>query len=368
MDLESVIKSLRNEVVFTVALILAIGTSFIAIPSSNYIDFKVLMSLFNLMLMVKAFEELKIMDKLAVKILSRYKSSRSVSLILVSLTFVSSMFVTNDVALITFVPLALIIGKKAKINIMDTIIFQTLAANIGSSLTPMGNPQNLFLFSYYNLHAGEFFKVTAPFVLIGGLWLFIINFKIDNITLDFNLNNIEVEDRKKGIIYGIMFVIIIMSIFNFIDYKMVTIITIIIVFIFNKELIVKIDYFLLATFIGFFIFIGNVSDSEVVHTFMKYFLESEEKTYFTALSVSQVVSNVPAAILLAGFTDNWREALLGVNIGGMGTLIASLASVISYKLYVTDFPNKYKEYLLKFSIYNFISLIIFAGINYFIFF
>lgn len=368
INLISIIKSLKNEVVFTAALILAIGTSFIAIPRLDYIDFKVLMSLFNLMLMVKAFEELKIMDKLATKILSRYKNSRTISLVLIFLTFVSSMFVTNDVALLTFVPLSLIIGRKAKINIVDTIIFQTLAANIGSSLTPMGNPQNLFLFSYYKLTAVDFFRVTTPFVLIGGLWLFIINLKISSTVLDFKLNNIEIKDRKKGVMYGILFTIIIMSIFNLIDYRIVSVITIATVFIFDRELILKIDYFLLATFIGFFIFIGNVSNSESIHTFMNYFLESKEKTYFTALSLSQVVSNVPCAILLAGFTDNWREALLGVNIGGMGTLIASLASVISYKLYVSDHPGKVREFLLKFSAYNFISLIIFVGVNYLMFF
>ncbi|QGU94038.1 anion transporter [Clostridium bovifaecis] len=368
ISLENVINSLKNEVVFIGALILAVGTSFIAIPKVEYIDFKVLFSLFNLMLMVKAFEELKIMDKLAIEILSRYKNSRIVSFILISLTFISSMFITNDVALITFVPLSLIIGKKAGIDIIDTIIFETLAANIGSSLTPMGNPQNLFLFSYYKLYAGEFFKVTTPLVIIGGIWLFIINLKTKNIPLDFQLNSVQVKDKGKAIIYGVLFTIIIMSIFNFIDYKLVSVITIILVFILDKELIVKVDYFLLATFIGFFIFIGNVSNSEAVHLFMKHILQSREKTYFTAISLSQVVSNVPCAILLSGFTENWREILLGVNIGGMGTLIASLASVIAYKLYVSDYPDRSREYLIKFSIHNFISLGIFIIINYFIIF
>lgn len=368
ISLENIIRNLKNEVVFIGALILAIGTSFIAIPRLGYIDFKVLFSLFNLMLMVKAFEELKIMDKLAIEILSRYKNSRIVSFILISLTFISAMFVTNDVALITFVPLSLIIGKKAKIDVIDTIVFQTLAANIGSSLTPMGNPQNLFLFSYYKLHAGEFFKVTAPLVIIGGIWLFIINLKTKNIHLNFQLNSVKIEDKRKAIIYGVLFITIVMSIFNFIDYKLVSAVTIILVFIFDKELIMKVDYFLLATFIGFFIFIGNISNSEAIHLFMKHVLQSQEKTYFTAISLSQVVSNVPCAILLSGFTKNWREILLGVNIGGMGTLIASLASVIAYKLYVGDYPSRSKEYLIKFSTYNFISLGIFIMINYFILF
>ncbi|MFU0825473.1 SLC13 family permease [Clostridium sp.] len=252
--MESIINTLKNEVVFTGALILAIGTSFISIPRLDYIDFKVLFSLFNLMLIVKAFEELKIMDKLAVEILSKYKNSRMVSLILISLTFISSMFVTNDVALITFVPLTLIIGKKTKIEVIDIIIFQTLAANIGSSLTPMGNPQNLFLFSYYKLKAGAFFKITAPLVAIGAIWLFLINLRNKNISLDFQLNHIPIKDKKRAVIYGVLFFIIIMSVFNVIDYKLVSALTIIVVFFLDRELIMKVDYFLLITFIGFFLF------------------------------------------------------------------------------------------------------------------
>jgi Na+/H+ antiporter NhaD/arsenite permease-like protein len=365
-NVESIINTLKNEVVFTGALILAIGTSFISIPRLDYIDFKVLFSLFNLMLMVKAFEKLKIMDKLAVEILSKYKNSRMVSLILISLTFISSMFVTNDVALITFVPLTLIIGKKTKIEVIDIIIFQTLAANIGSSLTPMGNPQNLFLFSYYKLKAGAFFKITAPLVAIGAIWLFLINLRNKNISLDFQLNHIPIKDKKRAVIYGVLFFIIIMSVFNVIDYKLVSALTIIVVFFLDRELIMKVDYFLLFTFIGFFLFIGNVSNSTGIHSVMKYILGSEKKSYFAAILLSQVISNVPCAVLLAGFTENWREILLGVNIGGVGTLIASLASVISYKLYVADFPEKSKGYLKKFTIYNLISLVVFIIINYII--
>lgn len=365
-SVESIIKTLKNEVVFTGALILAIGTSFISIPKLDYIDFKVLFSLFNLMLIVKAFEELKIMDKLAVEILSKYKNSRMVSLILISLTFISSMFVTNDVALITFVPLTLVIGKKTKIEVIDIIIFQTLAANIGSSLTPMGNPQNLFLFSYYKLKAGAFFKITAPLVAIGAIWLFLINLRTKNISLDFELNPIPIKDKKRAVIYGVLFFIIIMSVFNVIDYKLVSALTIIVVFFLDRELIMKVDYFLLFTFIGFFLFIGNVSNSTGIHSVMKYILGSEKKSYFAAILLSQVISNVPCAVLLAGFTENWREILLGVNIGGMGTLIASLASVISYKLYIADFPEKSKEYLKKFTIYNLISLVVFIILNYII--
>lgn len=368
INLENIINTLKDEVVFTIAIVLAVITSFIAIPKIEYIDFKVLFSLFNLMLIVKAFEKLKVLDKLAVRILAKFNNAREITFILIFLTFLSSMVVTNDVALITFVPLTLIIGKKVNINIVDTIIFQTLGANIGSSLTPMGNPQNLFLFSHYGLKALEFFKITAPLVVLGGIWLYILNLKTEKAPLDFELDRVEIEDKKKAYIYGILFIIIVMSVFNIVDYKIVTGVTIIIFSILDKELIGQVDYFLLATFAGFFIFIGNVSNSEAIKGFMNYFLNSPRKTYFTAISLSQVVSNVPCSILLAGFTDNWREILLGVDIGGMGTLVASLASLISYKLYIGDNVDNSREYLLKFSAYNFISLSIFIIVNYLIFF
>lgn len=368
INLGKAIEKLKGEMVFTISVILAIVTSFISMPKLEYIDFKVLLSLFNLMVMVKAFEELKIMDKLAVKILNRYENARKVSLVLIGITFFSSMLITNDVALITFVPLALIIGNRAKFNVMNTVIFQTLAANIGSSLTPMGNPQNLFLFSFYSLKPLDFFKVTIPFVIMGGIWLIILNLKVKNGILEFALEDIDIQDKKKSAIYGVLFLLIILSVFSIIDYKAIFVATLTIVLILDRNLLSKVDYFLLITFVCFFIFIGNLSNMDLIRSYLVSFLDNKAKTYVAALGLSQAISNVPCAILLSSFTDNWRELLLGVNIGGMGTLIASLASVISYKLYCDySTTDGTKEYLIKFTAYNVISLILIGVVNYIVF-
>lgn len=179
-----IFKIFRRDIVFTISLVLALLSCFLYAPKLQYIDFKVLASLFNLMIVVKAFETLKLLDKFAVSILNKCGNSRRISFVLIMLCFFSSMLITNDVALLTFVPLALIIGKKSDIPMAKTIIFQTLAANIGSSLTPMGNPQNLFIFSHYGLTAAQFFSTVILFVVSGGVWLYLLNKRINNIFTD----------------------------------------------------------------------------------------------------------------------------------------------------------------------------------------
>lgn len=350
-------KKLKTEIVFLVSLILAITTSLISPPKIEYIDMSVLVSLFCLMAVIAGLEKLKILDLIAVNILKKYKRARGVSIALIFITFAASMFITNDVALITFVPIAIIIGKKAEFDPLRIIILQTLAANIGSALTPMGNPQNLFIYNYFNIGALDFFKTTGIFVVLGLLWLIVLNNRIPKAELKFDLDYTFSEDRKTVLIYMLLFILIIASIFRVIDFKITFVITLIVIYIMDREVLRHIDYFLLATFVCFFIAIGNLSNSDLINRYMGVLLGSKYKAYFVSVAMSQFISNVPAAILLSGFTDLWKSVLLGVNIGGMGTLIASLASVISYKFYVKNYDGQ--GYLLKFHKYNFISLVVF---------
>jgi Na+/H+ antiporter NhaD/arsenite permease-like protein len=327
---------LWEEKIFAISLILAVATSLISTPKLNYIDFKVILCLFNLVVVGCAFEELKIMDRAAVQIVNQCNNLRLVSFVMLSLTFFSSMLLTNDVALLTFVPLTLIISKKVNINPMNIVIFQTLAANIGSSLTPMGNPQNLFLFTHYGITAAQFFKVMIPFVMLGALWILALNLRVTQKNLNIVLNPVPIKSKNQAVLFGILFIVIIFSIFNLVNYVFAFILTMTIVLFINKNLLKEVDFFLLATFACFFIFIGNISHIELVNKYLSYLLNSRNRTFFTSIILSQFVSNVPASILVANFTSSWKEVILGVNIGGMGTLIASLASVISYKLYVNE--------------------------------
>ena len=350
----SFIEFLKKECVLVIAVTLAILSSFISIPKLSYIDFKVLILLFNLMVVVAAFKELKVLDSIAIGLLKKCNTYTSISLALVFITFISSMIVTNDVALITFVPLSIVIARKANINVLKIVVFQTLAANLGSSFTPMGNPQNLFIYSFYNLSPIDFFKITLPIVILAVLFLVLLVFKDKKMNLSLDLEDVN--------LFGGLFLIILLSVFHVIDYKVTFLITIVMVLILNKKLFSQVDYSLLITFIGFFIFVGNISTMDVVKNFMEGILNSPKSTFLASVLSSQVISNVPATMLLSGFTDHFKELLLGVNIGGMGTLIASLASVISYKIYASEFGND--NYMKFFTFYNILGLVIFVPIAY----
>lgn len=358
----SFIEFLKKECVLVIAVTLAILSSFISIPKLSYIDFKVLILLFNLMVVVAAFKELKVLDSIAIGLLKKCNTYTSISLALVFITFISSMIVTNDVALITFVPLSIVIARKANINVLKIVIFQTLAANLGSSFTPMGNPQNLFIYSFYNLSPIDFFKITLPIVILAVLFLVLLVFKDKKMNLSLDLEDVKIDNKRDVYLFGGLFLIILLSVFHVIDYKVTFLITIVMVLILNKKLFSQVDYSLLITFIGFFIFVGNISTMDVVKNFMEGILNSPKSTFLASVLSSQVISNVPATMLLSGFTDHFKELLLGVNIGGMGTLIASLASVISYKIYASEFRND--NYMKSFTFYNILGLIIFVPIAY----
>ena len=356
----------KKDFVFTLSFILALASCFVYTPKASYIDFKVLISLFNLMIIVKAFEELHLLDKAAIIILNKCSTSKSVSFILIFLCFFSSMLITNDVALLTFVPLTLIISKHSGIPMMRTVIFQTLAANIGSSLTPMGNPQNLYIFSYYNLTSMQFFATIILLILAGGAWLILLNIKQNSTSLELIFPSLKIRNKTQSALWILLFFIVILSIFNVISFKAAFVITLLATLYLNKRLLIKIDYLLLVTFICFFIFIGNISNINAVNSFISGYLKDTPSTYLGSVLLSQFISNVPCAILLSKFTTHWKALLLGVNVGGMGTIIASLASVISYKLFIKENPGESRRYLFKFSVYNVLSLGVFVVVGYFI--
>lgn len=356
----------KKDMVFSFALLLAIVSCFFASPKIEYLNFPVLVSLFNLMIVVKAFEEQRLLDKFAVSIINRCTDSRKVSLVMILLSFFSSMVITNDIALLTLVPLTLIISRKTGMNVLATVILQTLAANIGSSLTPMGNPQNLYIVSYYHLSAAQFFPPLILFTVSGLIWLTLLNNHTPRYDLDIALQPIAIRDRNKIFIWVLLFALVILSVFGLIQYGLVLLLIIFSTSILNKKLFLKVDYLLLLTFVCFFVFIGNISSIPEVSNFMARTIHGTQSTYFGAILLSQAVSNVPSSIFLSKFTSSWRELLLGVNIGGMGTIIASLASVISYKLYTKERPESSREYLLAFTGYNLASLAVFTFINYFL--
>ncbi|MCR5481288.1 MAG: anion permease [Clostridia bacterium] len=334
----------------------AVISMFLVPPSAEYltyVDFRVIALLFCMMAVTSGLREIGTFEVLSRYFLKKGKDVRRISIILVLLCFFIAMAVTNDVALLTMVPFSLAVldfaGEK---RIIFVIVMETIAANLGSMLTPVGNPQNLYLFSYFGIDAVEFMKITFP---ITGISLIIIVSVISlvkgrKVDISFK-DEVRITDKRRFAVYMLMFVLCIITVFGVIDYRINFAIAIAGIFVTDRKIFAKIDYELLVTFICFFIFVGNVSSIERVGVILAKVLEGHVLLFGAALS--QIISNVPAAVMLSPFTNDAEELILGVDIGGLGTLVASLASLISYKFYAGRKEAKKGLYLASFSVANF---------------
>ena len=383
--MNKIISFIKREPVLFAAITLAVLSVIIVRPSLQIciqaIDFRTLAILFSLMIVIKAFQSQNFLDYIAVRLLRLCKTQRSLYFLLTYIVFFSSMFVTNDVALLTFVPISLLIFSRIEFPSLKLIVLETLAANLGSCITPMGNPQNLYLFSYYNSSALEFFALTAkiavPSLFILAIMILFITKKpagssrssqqISGNILQNQITFVKVDFRT--FFYLADFIICLLTVFHVVNYISMLIFTIAAMLICNFRLFKSVDYSLLLTFIGFFIFTKTLSTVQQFSDFINAMLSSPLKTYITGIAASQIISNVPAALLLSGFTQNGAMLLLGVNVGGLGTLIASMASVISFKLY-NNSPEAQtpagKKYFAVFTLYNLVLLVILGLIVFFL--
>lgn len=359
---------IKKELVFIISAMCAILTMFIVPPNEayiEYIDFRVLCLLFCLMAVVAGFKSVGAFKWLTYKLLSKIKNGKVLSTVLVMLPFFCSMLVTNDVALIVFIPftIALLIQLRFSKSIIPVIVMQTVAANLGSMATPVGNPQNLFLYSAFNLSVAEFFSAVLPltavsFVMVLSISIGIIPGKLP----EFSHKKENIESIKILIIYALLFVLCLLTVFRVVPYILTTIIVAFALFLFNRNLFKEIDYMLFLTFVCFFIISGNLGNIEAVRSFLSELLQ--KSTRLTSVGASQVISNVPAAVLLSGFTDDWKSLLQGVNIGGLGTPVASLASLITLKLYLKNENANVLKFLGWFTAVNVLGLIILCAFTY----
>ena len=358
----NIIHFFEKETVLCISGVAAIITMFIIPPSSEYIaylDFRVIALLFCLMTVIAGLTELGIFVTLSEKLLKKVVGLRTLSLALVMLCFFTSMLITNDVALITFVPFSIIVLSTAGQSkyIIRIVVLQTIAANLGSMLTPLGNPQNLYLYSYYNISMIEFLKITFPYVAVAFVLLCITALFIKKEPLRFEIpEEVPVGKNKTNLIilYSILFLVCLACVLRFLDYRITLIVIAIVILIFDRKVIRKVDYSLLFTFVFFFIFVGNLGNMTVVNEVLGALLKNKELP--VAIVTSQVISNVPAAVLLSGFTADYKALILGANIGGLGTLVASLASLISYKLYCKTEDANPRKFLGVFTGYNLLFL------------
>ena len=329
---------IQKETVLFIAALCAAATMFLVPPSVeylHYIDFRVLCLLLCLMAVVAGFKSVGAFQWLTYQLLRKIKSGRILGVTLVMLPFFSSMLVTNDVALLIFIPFTLALLAQLGMNkaMIPMAVLQTVAANLGSMATPVGNPQNLFLYAAFNLSAGEFFSVTLPLTAVSLVCLIAASYPVLPKALQQQeLEKADISSVKQLMIYVALFVLCLLTVFRVVSYIATTVIIVALLAVLNRKLLKEIDYMLLLTFVCFFIVSENLGKVDAICAFLQNLLG--RSTLLTAVGASQVISNVPAAVLLSGFTDQWRELLAGVNIGGLGTPIASLASLITLKLYM----------------------------------
>lgn len=355
------LKFIKRNPVLSIAFAMAVLTCFFVPIDREYVgyfDFRTLTCLFCVLAVVCALKNINFFYILAEKIVKIFKNVRSCVLALVYITFIGSMLIANDMALLTFLPLGyFVLGSTQKQKYMAvTFILQNIAANLGGMLTPFGNPQNLYLYSKFNIDNIEFVKIMTPTFIVSIIMITaccIIFIKPEPMSL---LGSQVYLDKKRTLIYLLLFALSIVIVFRGIPYFAGLIIIPSVLFFLDRKALWRVDYGLLLTFVFFFIFAGNMARIDIVRDLISQLL-NKNTLLFSTLSC-QVISNVPSAILLSQFTGDYASLLVGVNIGGTGTIIASLASLITFREYKKHNPNKVGYYIGLFSLFNFSFLII----------
>lgn len=361
----------KKEMVLCIAFVLAAVSMFFVTPSAeyiDYIDFRVIVLLFCLMTVVSGLYRCGLFNVVAKKMFSGEKRFWVVSLYLVALPFFFSMFVTNDVSLIAFVPFAILvldsIGKHDKLIFI--IVLQTLAANLGSMLTPFGNPQNLFLYFKFNLSFSQFISIIFPYALLSMFLLFVTTLFLskEKVSLTLPSTQSEITDKKSLVLFLIMFVLCILSVLRVLDFRILLGIVLVALLVFSRASFKTVDYCLLFTFVCFFVFSGNLAKIPQVENIIENL--TQQSTLLSSVLFSQVISNVPAAVLLSNFTTDYSSLIIGTNIGGLGTIVASLASLISFKFYANTPKAKSGKFLLIFTVANIVMLALMIGLSFII--
>ena len=321
----------RNETIFCISLVLAIVSCFFVLPSIdylNYINWETIILLFVIMVFVEILKNLSVFEIFVRKLLNKVKNTRGLVLFLVFTCFFSSIFITNDVSLIIFVPFTLLALKK--VDRLDLIIFavslETIAANVGCMVLPIGAPHNIVMYTVSHIPFESFFLLLLPYIIVSVIFLIILSFFIprDDVSLP-KMSDIEIERKD-----------------------------------FIKRVFLGVDYFLLLTFIALFILIGNLQNIPFFSSLFSQWIIGNEVIW--GVLASQVISNVPAAILLSGFSTNYEAIIVGINIGGLGTLIASMANLISYKILAREFNDFKIRYFIVFTVLNIVLLIILLAV------
>lgn len=364
-----ILKNLRKNIDLTLALIFAVVTGIFAPPAPfevlERLNLPLLLLLIFLMCIVAGLRLSGFFSVIFEKFFHGNIKSGTLSRFFIFSCYFASMLITNDVALIVFVPLAIATFTELKRIrlIAPTVIFQTIAANMGSMLTPIGNPQNLFIYSHYHLSLVEFLSITAPVVAISGSLIYIASRFIPNFSVRLLKPKAKRLPKKKIIFLLFLFLLCVLNVLHIVNIWLLTIIILPLIYFIDRKLFLYADYKLIFLFAALFIGVGNLSH---IDFFQNIPQNLSGREFIISLLLSQIVSNVPATVLLAEFTNAYAPLLLGVNIGGLGTIIASMASVISFKAYVESRFCNPVYYLMLFTVYNIALLLALLLYYYFV--
>ncbi|MCI5679602.1 MAG: hypothetical protein MR278_06470 [Bacteroidales bacterium] len=366
---EKLIAFFKKETILCISGVLAVVSACIIPPDATYkgyCDIRVLTLLFCLMAVMGGLQQMGVFDRFASELLSKAKNLRQLTTTLVMLCFFSAMLVTNDVALITFVPFTIMLLQRANLTdrMIPFIVMQTIAANLGSMLTPVGNPQNLYLYTISGMEMGNFFATTLPYVLFSYLLLFLFSLLQGSKPLTppkpAEQNAYDVKEKAYLLVLSVLFFLCILAVFRIIPYQAILIAILLWFLLVQKDILKRVDYCLLLTFAFFFVLIGNLGRIPALRETLQSLMLGRE--VLVSFLSCQFISNVPAAVLLSEFTDRYDLLIAGVNIGGLGTLIASMASLISYKYFAQVPGAKKGHYLLYFTIMNVLFAAVLLGL------
>lgn len=389
---------IKKETVLSIAILLAVISAFLVLPDRqylDYIDFRTLGILFSLMAVVAGLRQLGLFDWFAGRLLQRVHGIGAIATVLILLCFFSSMLITNDVSLITFVPFTIVLAHKMPTIITEKwllriVVMQTVAANLGSMMTPIGNPQNLYLYGKTEMSVADFIKLMLPYTVVALVlllgWIVICAWRDrrqaavdpddrmenqrDKLTAVKNdagnkqiigndIQNFQLNWKLIG--YVMLFVFSLLVVARIVPYGILAGAVLFYIILCDRKILGEVDYSLLATFVALFIFIGNMGRIGIFHDWLQRIITGRE--VITSVLASQVMSNVPAAILLSGFTENIQALIIGTNLGGLGTLIASMASLISFKYIAKENATLRGRYFLSFTIANVVFLVVMLMFN-----
>lgn len=362
--MQKLLKFVKKQPVLCIAALAAAVSACLVPPDRTYLDYfdlKTLTCLFLTLAVICALRNIKFFSLLSERVVLLTGNLRVLVLALVYITFIGSMIIANDMALITFLPLSLFALQTTdnEDSMAYVFILQNISANLGGMLTPFGNPQNLYLYSYFNIPTGEFTAIMLPPFLLAVAMLTAACFLVKRKPLQLKKRLEEKLNRGRAALYLALFAFSILIVFRLVPYWIGLLLIPAVLIPADRSALKNVDYALLLTFVMFFIFAGNMSRLEAVHRVLSTLLSREP--LLVSIASCQVISNVPTAILLSRFTENYRALLLGVNIGGTGTLISSLASLITFSEFRMLYPERTRHYVLLFALMNLVFLVTMAA-------